>query len=53
MKNAHSKFPHQKLYNSPTIQMLLFFCVFFTFEKVVLCNFFKGEQKNLATKKPK
>ena len=57
MKNVHSKSPHQKSRNSPTIQM--FFFVFlvakffrFTFEEKKRCVFFffKGEEKNCQLK---
>ena len=59
MKNVNFKSPHQKLCNSPKIQM--FFFVFlaakfflFTFEKIhVLCIFSKVNKKKLATEKLK
>ena len=49
MKNAHSKFLHQKLCNSPTIQMANIFCSLLK-KNCALQFFSKLNQKNLATK---
>ena len=50
MKNADSKSPHQKLCNSPQIQMVFLGSLL---KKGCFVLFFKSEQKSLVTKKLK
>ena len=52
MINAHSKSPHQKLCNSPTIEMFLYwFCSLL--KKIVFHDFFKPKQKKCGNPKNK